>query len=98
VKDALFIFVILFAMGFCMVFEFLARPIAPEVAVTTPLAVLITVPPKPTIVRRKPRVVVVPVVVGAAACPELNDGAPCREIYDFRQRCSASWPKEKPHS
>jgi hypothetical protein len=90
VKDALFIFVILFAMGFMLMYEFLARQIAPEVAVTTPLAVLITVPPKPTIVRRKPRVVVVPVVVGAAACPELNDGAPCRKLYDFRERCSAT--------
>jgi len=75
-----------------MVFEFLARPISPEVAVTTPLAVLITVPPKPKMKRvgLKPRIVVIPVVVGSAACPELDDGAPCQRLYDFRQRCSAS--------
>jgi len=74
-----------------MMFEFLARPISPEVAVTTPLAVIVPIPQKPTIVRRKPRVVVVPVVVGAAACPESDEATPCQKLYDFRKRCSASF-------
>jgi len=90
VKDALFIFVILFAMGFMLMYEFLARPRIPEVAVTTPLAVLIPIPPKSKVVKSKPRVVVLPVVVGAAACPESDEATPCQKLYDFRKRCSAS--------
>lgn len=94
--DALFVSVILFAMGFTLMFEFLARPPVPQVPVTKPIAVFIKLPPKR--IRHKPRVVVIPVVVGAANCTEPDDSMPCRPIYDFRQRCSASWPKEKPHS
>ena len=90
-RDALFIFVILFAMGFMLMYEFLARPRIPEVAVTTPLAVIVPISQKVKRIRLKPRVVVIPVVVGAAACAGQDDGSDCKSIYDFRQRCSASW-------
>lgn len=56
------------------------------VPVTRPLTVFIR--QKPIVIRRKSPVVVVPVVVGAASCPELDDGTPCLPVYDFRERCS----------
>jgi hypothetical protein len=94
IQEALTVLVILCALGFSLMMGYLTRPPVPPVAVTTPLAVL--EPPKPAVivlghlrhVVRKP-VVVIPVVVGAADCPDLDDGkTPCRSMYEFRQRCS----------
>ena len=101
-QEALVVLALLVAMGFAFTISFLAgrtRVAVPvtaiSVPVTAPLAVL--VPPKPVAPKRVKRfsrnkipVVVIPVVVGAASCPELDDGTPCRELYDFRQRCSAN--------
>jgi len=100
IQEALTVLVILCALGFSLMMGYLTRPPVPPVAVTTPLAVL--EPPKPAVivlghlrhVVRKP-VVVIPVVVGAADCPPLDDGSACRSLYDFRQRCAASWVAAK---
>jgi hypothetical protein len=94
--EALAVLVVLFGVSFMLTMDSLSHRSAPG-PVTTPLAVLAR--PEPAVVvlahlRRqpapsKPPVVVVPVVVSAASCPELPDeNLPCRSMYEFRERCS----------
>ena len=98
--EVLAVLVVVFGVSFMLTMDCLSRR-EPQVAVTTPLAILEPSRPAVTVlgrsrgvVRKRP-VVVVPVVVGAANCPEVDDRRPCQRIYEFRQRCSLGWMATK---
>jgi hypothetical protein len=101
--EALAVLVVVFGVSFMLTMDCLSHRSASG-PVTTPLAVLAR--PEPAVVvlghlRRqqapsKPPVVVVPVVVGAANCPEPDESTPCLPIYDFREHCSLAWKAKEP--